>query len=210
MTNLLKLLSLLLCLICVQALQAQTKLVADGVDGGGDKGHGGDEDVVEFIAIAKNICRWASQDGIYEDKMSYKICTDLIDSQVKNLNNGNPQISFEIDQNRVTEAGVPKEAVFFKDGSVRVMRPFWKLMNDTEKYTLVAIELAGLLGVVERYDFGKLVSQNINEIKGLSHSDLSPKEKNILTAIGNTHLYTDSEATNLLERIVFGNESVLV
>lgn len=133
----------------------------------GGEGHGGDSNVVDFLKIANQICKWSSSEK-YKIISSAESCYKVVSNLQNGLNSNSPKLMFEDNPDLVRENGVQKEALFNPTtGTIIVSRKHWINKNEKEKYTLIGIELSGLLGIYDRYGFGLLISENWHEIRSI-------------------------------------------
>jgi hypothetical protein len=143
------------------AFNSQAQSIAEK----GGEGHGGDSHVVEFLKMANQICSWSSNEKykiIPTAESCYKVVSDLQEG----LNSNKPKLMFEDNPDLVKENGVQKEALFDSiSRTIIISRQHWINKNENEKYTLVGIEISGLIGVHDRYGFGILISDNWYEIR---------------------------------------------
>jgi len=140
----------------------------------GSGSHGGDTDAIEFLNLAEKFCYWVKSvkntrlfQGIEEEA-----CLIKIQQARSSLNLDRPIVTFEDKQENVMENGVQKNAIYSESGEVKILRSEWSTMSLQRKYTIISIEMSGLLGQTSlRYSIGDFVWNNWNSINKTSIKD---------------------------------------
>ena len=148
-------------------------------DGGSNSG-GGDPDAVEFLVILDRICTWMETSSVVaidsmsqceaksfiSSKANEKNCRDVYVELKDSLNlPGKAKIIFQSEK-ILDGAGNPKPALFDQLAkTIKLDRGLWHGFGLLHKYTLIAMELSGLLGSDIRYDIGSLVYSKFSLIK---------------------------------------------
>lgn len=130
---------------------------------GGTVGNGGDPKVIEFLQIAEDVCAWASLN--HKKEYSEILACDSLLEKMKVSLNGPGKAKLRFTNQDLFDQGISKAAIYnLKEGSITVNRDLWSQSAKAEKYTLVAIELAGLSQVKKRYEFGQMAKENFKNI----------------------------------------------
>lgn len=125
---------------------------------------GGDPKAIEFLKMSQEVCQWATKFyvGEFPEIIS---CRKILDEVQMSLNSSeDPKIRFTDEP--LFDNGVSKVAIYEHSKlSVTVNRALWDQLTTEQKYVTASIEMGGLSQVQDRYEFGKLVSENLKKIE---------------------------------------------
>jgi hypothetical protein len=154
-------------LLSVMILITCPHLSAEGPQGGSTGG--GDSDVTEFLIKAHQFQQWA-----FRNPQLAQIDTNGVANKLeimeRSLDPDNDNRFFtarlSFTENFITVDGeVEKQAQFDTEkGSIKVVRPTWRSMDDAHKYSLIGQEFNGLLTKNNRYAAGMVVQEHWREI----------------------------------------------
>ncbi|MGZ3809811.1 MAG: hypothetical protein ACXVCE_17135 [Bacteriovorax sp.] len=124
---------------------------------------GGDPKVAQFLNISEEVCAWYLR-GNTSQFAEMKSCSSIINGLKSSLDQSQKAL-LSFTDHMLFENGISKVAIFDRaKGSIRVNRKLWNQSTKVEKYTTVGIEIAGLAGVQNRYEFGQLITSRFSSI----------------------------------------------
>ena len=126
-----------------------------GLEGSSGTRGGGDPNSVEFLQLAQNLSAWMLK---YQtsDELAIDTATQFNDKVGQLIammdDENNPSIRFT-DEPVVDASGTSKVALFSTDPEfILVNRKDWNALDLRDKYTVVALEIYGLINVERRYE----------------------------------------------------------
>jgi hypothetical protein len=136
---------------------------AANVDSTGTRG-GGDPDAVAFIHYGNQISKWLRQDaalGKTVSELDAQAFTSVSSRLGKEMDRpSGPTVVFT-DEPLRDDTGAQKMALYQREPlTIEVYRPYWKTAMTRDKYTLVALEIVGVVGIHGRYNLAQLISKN--------------------------------------------------
>lgn len=132
---------------------------------GTESGGGGDPDAVDFLMKAKAIGEWVKTgDTSFSFGEAQRVYATVQKLSLK-MDDGSHTPIVMADKNLFDQSGANKIALFHKDAfKIEVTRQKWNQLNEEKKYITAALEILGLAGIPNRYDFAAQVKNDIQSI----------------------------------------------
>lgn len=155
-----------------QTQNTQEPLVADNSASSSGTRGGGDANTVEFLLYANNLSNWLIRNSnIFNEETpnKFKEMVEEISSLIEDEKT--PSIQF-VDEELYDKGGAKKVALFHKEPlHIKINRNMWDELDIQKRYTIVALEIYGLIGVEKRYDNVAItIFYNFNDITELGVS----------------------------------------
>lgn len=122
---------------------------------GPGEGGGGDPDAQRFIFLSLKLSRFYTENPA---NLSLPFSADEFAAKVQTLDSSlkDPAINdlvFFTDASLFDQNGIPKVALFDRrSGTIQVNRTYWGTASDEDKFIMLHMEIAGLLGIDVRYE----------------------------------------------------------
>ncbi|MEZ0392906.1 MAG: hypothetical protein ACAH59_11870 [Pseudobdellovibrionaceae bacterium] len=129
---------------------------------------GGDVDVVAFLHFSNQIAQWLSLGKSPVSSADAKSFSEMSQTLAREMDRPQgPTIVF-VQESLKDPSGAPKMAIFQKNPlTVFVERSAWQNLSAGDKYSLVALEIMGLISLSDRYSIADVIKQNLHEISGI-------------------------------------------
>jgi len=149
----------------------ESKMNSTGTRGGGDP------DAVAFLYFANQIGKWLVTQSLTETTSKIQAAeansfVEITHRLAKEMDReSGPPLVF-VTEDLKDSSGAPKKAIFQRDPLlIQVNRAYWNEAQIFDRYTLVALEIFGIMGLEGRYDLAEIVTKNYMEIAETQQAD---------------------------------------